>query len=231
MRRQYEKYYEAFQKNDFLRRHDECIPFIGEKYEESRLLLIGESHYVPKVDVICVNREDFYEISFYDLAEGFGGYKGWINTREVFEKRVYEKIDFKNFFSNAATEIARALLHTDILSQEQKVEAMHQYAFMNYFKRPSYNSGKTIEELSEKDYQYAYNVSCHIIDVLKPRLTVFLSQKAYWAFCDSDRDNIYRNKYDIKSVSHPSSCWWNRKRRDGKCAREDFYGYISELYK
>ena len=83
MHEQYYRFENDLLKNDFLKRHWECLPFIGENYEKSRLLLIGESHYVPKTGVYYVNREDFYETSFDDLAEG--KYKEWINTRSVFD--------------------------------------------------------------------------------------------------------------------------------------------------
>ena len=47
MREQYSKFDCELLKNDFLKRHHECLPFIGEDYDNCRLLLIGESHYVP----------------------------------------------------------------------------------------------------------------------------------------------------------------------------------------
>ena len=118
MREQYSKFDCEFLKNDFLKRHHECLPFIGEDYGNCRLLLIGESHYVPKHDVWCVDREDFYDCAFDDLANG--EYKGWIDTRRVFEYRVYERQDFENFFSNPATEIARITNHTNNLTKDQK---------------------------------------------------------------------------------------------------------------
>ena len=227
MREQYEQYDGDLLKNDYINRHYECLPFIGENYENSRLLLIGESHYVPKDQVDFVKREDFYDISFDDLQEG--DYKNWINTRYVVNERLTKNDSFKSFFSNPATEIAKIVNQTDDLSIDQKIAAMHQYAFMNYFKRPSYVRGKTIGKLSETDKKLAYDVSAHIINVLKPKLIIFISKKSFYAFCDSDRNNALRSEFPVKSVSHPSSYWWNRPRKDGKCAREDFYEYISAV--
>lgn len=227
MHKQYEAFDPELLKNDFLKRHYECLPFIGEKYEESRLLLIGESHYVKSDEVDCVNRRDFYDVPFDDLKEG--EYKGWIHTRNVFERRVYNHEDFKAFFYNPATEIAKAIHHTDELSKEQKIEAMHSYAFMNYFKRPAYNAGKTIKGLTDTDKKYAYEISCSIIDVLNPNLIVFMSKKAYNSFFEFDKDSKVGSKYIIKCVSHPCSAWWNRKRKDGKNGKEEFYEYVTEI--
>lgn len=227
MREQYNEYDQELLKNDFIKRHYECMPFIGEKYDNSRLLLIGESHYVPDSAVPAVDREDYYDISFDDLEEG--DYKSWINTRSVFESRVYDRCDFKKFFSNTATEIAKVINRTDDLSLNQRIEAMHQYAFMNYFKRPSYDKGKTIRGLTEEDYRLAYDISCYIIEVLNPKLIIFLSMKAYDAFNYLDQDSRISSKYIIKTVSHPSCPWWNRKRRDGRCAKDDFYDYIATI--
>ncbi len=228
MREQYRAYDEELLKNDFLHRHTECLPFIGEKYKEIRLLLIGESHYVPKRDICFVNREDYYDCGYDDLDKG--DYKTWINTRAVFEYRVYERRDFKNFFSNPATEIARVINHTDNLTKDQRIEAMHNYAFFNYFKRPSYDKGKSIKGLSDIDYNFAYDVSCFMIKILDPQLIVFLSKKAYKAFCESDRDKNLGSHYSIRSVSHPSSAWWNRVRNDGACARDEFYEYVKHCF-
>lgn len=227
MREQYKEYDQELLKNDFIKRHYECLPFIGEQYKNSRLLLIGESHYVPESAVHAVDRTDYYDNSFDDLEDG--DYKGWINTRSVFESRVYDRCDFKNFFSNTATEIAKIINHTDDLSLCQRIEAMHQYAFFNYFKRPSYDEGETIRGLTEEDNKFAYDISSYIIEILNPQLVIFLSMKAYYAFCNSDQDGRISSKYTIKTVSHPSCPWWNRKRRDGRCAKDDFHDYISTI--
>lgn len=224
---QYEAYDRELLKCDFLKRHRECLPFIGEGYDKTRLLLIGESHYVPKEEVLRAARRDFYDVSFEDLEEG--RYKRWIDTRYVFEKRVYDKEGLKGFFSNPAAEIARIVYHTEDVSKNQKISAMHQYAFMNYFKRPAYDAGKTIKGLSERDLWYAYRITSHIIEVLQPGLIIFLSKKAYRAFLGSDQDGISQ-KYPMKCVSHPSSPWWNRKRKDGGCAKEDFYHYVDTCF-
>ena len=160
MHEQYAKYDTKLLKNDFLNRHYECMPFIGERYEDTRLMLIGESHYIPQEAVGYVDRNDYYYISFDDLPDG--RYKGWINTRNVFEHRVYDRLDFDNFFSNISTEIARKIYHTDELSKDQKIDAMHQYAFMNYYKRPSYDKGETIRNITGIDNEYAYENSKYI---------------------------------------------------------------------
>ena len=59
MYQQYQAFDGQLLANDFIKRHYECLPFIGEKYESSRLLLVGESHYVPGDGLHCVDREDF----------------------------------------------------------------------------------------------------------------------------------------------------------------------------
>lgn len=225
MQEQYKEYDEELLKNEFLNKHWECLPYIGERYKETHLLLIGESHYVSENDIKYVNLTDFYDIPFDDL-EG-EDYKTWINTRSVYERRVYYHKELKHFFYNPAVEIAKIVNQTEVLSKEQIYDAMHRYAFMNYYKRPSFEKGKTIRGLTEKDFIMAYDVSSFIIEILKPKLIVFISQKAYKAFCNYDNNNL-RIKYTIKSVSHPSSCWWNRRRKDDGCAREDFSKYLKE---
>lgn len=230
MRDQYKKYDVELLKNNFLEKHSECLPFVGELYEKNGLLLIGESHYVHQDDICFVDREDFYDISYDTLENGNHGYKDWINTRNVFESRAYGGYDFKKFFSNPTTEMAKLIYHTNAPSKDQKIASMQYYAFMNYFKRPAYDKGKTIQGLSEKDYQYAYDISKYIIEVLNPKLIIFISKKAYNAFYESDLDSNLRLKYTLKCVSHPSSRWWNRKRKkDERSAKEDFYDYLKEF--
>ena len=226
MRPQHHEFDQQLQKHAFLQRHYECLPFIGENYKETRLLLIGESHYVPGAEVHCVNREDFYDVSFDDLTEG--EYKDWINTRRVFEYRVYDRENLKGFFANPATEMAGVLHPAEPISTDRIIEAMHHYAFMNYFKRPAYDAGQTIKGLTRQDYRYAYDVSRYIMDVLQPTHIIFVSKKAYYAFCASATEDVFA-QYSIACVSHPSSAWWNRKRKDGRCAREDFRDFVAEI--
>ncbi len=235
MCKQCEEFDTELKKNDFINHHYECLPFIGDNYKTSRLLLIGESHYVEECAIDNVKREDFYDISFDDLPGDMSddGYKTYINTRYVFDSRINGERSFKGFFSGPATEIARIIYSGDTLSLEQRISAMHQYAFMNYFKRPSYDAGKTITGLTEADRKYAYEISCYIIKALSPKLIVFLSKKAYKEFYRSDQGHNFSSGYDIKRVCHPSSCWWNRIREksDKRCARQDFHDYVEPLFK
>lgn len=181
------KFDDELRKNSFLDRHYECLPYVGEKYETTRLLLIGESHYIPEGARQYVDRDDYYNVTFDELEEWDNkdwDYRDSIYTRKVFNYRVYNKEKFETFFANIATEIAKIIYHVDNPSIEQKREAMHHYAFMNYYKRPSYEAGKSIEGLTAEDTKYAYDISSYNIEVLNPRLIIFLSKKHIMPFAN-----------------------------------------------
>ena len=80
---------------------NDIVERVANKYKISKLLAkILISRNVVEDEKIAVflqpKRNDFYEIALNDLEDG--DYKFWINTRRVFESRVYGKENFKAFF-------------------------------------------------------------------------------------------------------------------------------------
>ena len=67
-----------------------------------------------------------------------------------------------------------------------------------------------------------------VIDVIKPKVTIFVSSLAYDTFHGSNAR--HNNDINIVRVCHPGCPWWYRKRKsDGKCGKDDFEGYLKEF--
>lgn len=204
--------------------HPELLPYIGENYEKTRVILVAESHYIKKATI-----EEFKALNWYnrpvpqDETNPFRKYIGWFDTRGV----VSNYIDYRKKGEGHTTFLhpSKVLLNlkNDI---ENEFEAFTYFAFMNYFQRPALNSGKSIK-YDENDKKYANYLFIKIIQIIQPKAVVFLSKKAYYAFdkctCPSD--------IEFKVVSHPTCPWWNRQRKDGGSGCEDFRKILAEIIK
>lgn len=232
------KYDEELKKNDFLKRHDECLPYIGEKYDVYKLLIIGESHYIGSDEdgilSSIIKNQDYYKKPIKEINNGKfkeKEYIKWIDTRTVFTYRKDDKVD-AGFFFNIASEIAKVIYDNpkiNILNQDKLKDAFKCFAFINYFKRPSLKKGKEIEDITNEDKKYAFDITKYIIDVIKPKYIAFVSKKSYHLFKEEFKKDI--NNLVIKAFSHPSCAWWNRKNNNGESARKEFAKFLKEINK
>lgn len=233
MNQSYEKALDAI---EFYQHHPEYKPFIGENYDEFRILQVGESHYIgQKAD----SERDEFPITYFDkwwsdpcdkLREWpdpdprEGRWGDWYNTRGV----------VANFIANRSTGgyniFANMLRSFDVIYGDGQVymdaearQRYHYFAFMNFFQMPSLYSGKKYgdsllksaqkvgdEQLAyevwEKTAELSANTLNEVIKILNPKTVIITSVSAY---------DAYRSKYGddpriIKST-HPCCSWWNRK--------------------
>ena len=113
---------------------------------------------------------------------------------------------------------------------------------MNFFQMPAlffgksfmnslYGNGANIEVANavwEKARIESITVLDSVIDVIKPKLTIFVSSLAYDIFHGSNAK--HNNDINIVRVCHPGCPWWYRKRKsDGKCGKDDFEDYLKEF--
>lgn len=213
----------SLEKIDHFILHKGLIPYIGEKYDAYKILLIGESHYFPKTTYKKRNLSDFakwYEesdVEFTDEEE-----KSYYNTRQIVNSFIdYNRSKAHNIFRNPANEFVK--LYNQYYGVEiTDSEALKYFAFYNYFQRPELLKGASFAgEL--KDYERAKEITDSIREIIKPQITIFLSMKAY---------NAYSNNLIIPNtvfgVDHPDCPWWFRKKKNGNIARETFFHILEE---
>ena len=185
-----------FYKNS--RIHKLMLPYIGFNYQEHKVLLIPESHYLE-------NDEDRKKVSnFKEWYEDKGDItlsrEGHINTREV----------VKQWFSNGNGLFQKIEKELENASIDIKY-FWERIAFMNFFIVPSTNGSREIYSTKEVEEKSLSNFE-QVIKILKPNYILFLSKRSYYIF--EKKNSEYLNK--TSSFSHPTSIWWYRKRKDGK---------------
>lgn len=185
-----------FYKNS--RIHQLMLPYIGFNYQEHKVLLIPESHYLE-------NDEDRKKVSnFKEWYEDKGDItlsrEGHINTREV----------VKQWFSNGNGLFQKIEKELENASIDIKY-FWERIAFMNFFIVPSTNGSREIYSTKEVEEKSLSNFE-QVIKILKPNYILFLSKRSYYIF--EKKNSEYLNK--TSSFSHPTSIWWYRKRKDGK---------------
>lgn len=190
-------YDEQLKNVSHYRVHPEMMPFIGRNYPKTRILILGESHYVCPEDREMIS-DEWYEA--WD-NKGFKSPKHF-DTRHVVNYFLRERRSkAHSMFRNPA----KALIEAWELENVSDSEAFTAFSFMNYFQRPAVNEGKSIQA-SSKDKKCAYDTLRAVADITKPQKVIFLSKKAFDAFLESggELDGI-----GFEWTYHPTSKYWN----------------------
>ncbi len=186
-------------------------PYIGHNYglnNNTKILLIAESNYLPEDSVIHKNAEVWYNSSQLDLNTKE---INWIHCRQLCEN------DWKDNGLMLYRELEQNL-QMHFKSSVNKERAMTNIAFMNAFQRPSPKMGESIKHyLKESDYKISSDVISQVISIIDPDLVVFVSKLA-WDRLKS-RLKIENSKLKIDFTCHPASggrYWHNKQYRNGK---------------
>lgn len=188
--------------NTHYEKYPNLKPWVGSKYGQSevkKLLIIGESHYLPKGSVSALDAEQWYAGNQGSLTDKE---KSWINTSGIIEHNIPKNFPKKShwIYRNVAKEINKVFL-----GYENPANILDHVAFMNYFQRPAESEGGSIN-IKSLDLEVADRTVTDFIKTLTPDLVVFCSSKAgkYGALI------VRRLGVECIVAPHPSSQWWNR---------------------
>lgn len=224
------EYDEALKNGWIYQYHPELLPYIGKQYNKYRILCVGESHYLSK------QTENFS----YDLEEWYFNNL----TEQIYDENNPLHTNFSSFFT-------RYVLFKHIVGKERGAgysmfyrpakaccdvigcdedKVWEYFAFMNYYQRPACVRGKTINDDKRDDTLLKLNLD-YICSIIRPHKIIFLSKKAYkdWIETELRSDTVAPYEAASYPVSHPTSHWWERKRKDGGCAKNDFVRVIKEI--
>ncbi|MEA5050312.1 MAG: hypothetical protein VB021_02425 [Oscillospiraceae bacterium] len=219
----------------FYQSHSEYRPFVGADFEKYRILIIGESHYIGQS---CGGSDNPYEIDYFmrnwfdgDCTELNAAYANWFNTQEVIHNYMNgNRRKGYLIFTNLAKSFSKTILGDEIGSISSESGRIFDYfAFMNFFQMPSLYSGKgfwdslklSAKRINRPELAYqcwdtvvckSVSVTDNVIDILAPRLTVFVSKSAYDAYMNCEKSK-YKN--EVKHCDHPACPWWNQKKSGG----------------
>ncbi len=213
------KYDNDFNKIPFYKKYPEYLPFIGKKFDEnSKILLLGESHYLPKSSVVHKNPSNWYKGSNSLLS---GEEPLWINTRRVVNNIHGKNKPIPQKWKRSRTiyrNIEKALIESGLPVVDN---LFCNLAFMNSFQRPAEVTGESID-VHPIDIEESAKVINRVIEIIKPEHICFVSSKASKSLVKHLKVN-----FEIDTVSHPASVWWNRESRKG-ISRELFIQLMRE---
>ncbi len=189
---------------DHLRRFPCMQPWIGSRYRDDRhkrLLVIGESHYLPPDSTIHHDPDRWYRSTQDDLSEEE---VRWASTIGNITGRWYRA---HTIYRAIQTEIARTLTDAGVTPD---AFPLNHIAYCNYFLRPAPTAGGSMQgNVQPKDLETAEEVLTWFIQHHCPDLAIVTSR-----FAARSAESVLR-KYGIRSVStpHPGTRWWNTAAR------------------
>jgi hypothetical protein len=212
------KYDELLTKNEHLLLHREMLPFVGQDFDKHKILIISESHFVPK----GINKQ---------LDDNW--YK---NNNEDFLKKTLEKNTFSRdviaLVSSGKGHVIFQNLQNGLKTANNDLKLSH-VAWYNFYQKPA-SFGKSIKP-TPLDKDVAISVFETILDTLKPKLVIFVSALSFNELKKFRKWNSEINGHKYKSynipmaiVPHPSSIWWNAKSKvhQNRTGKEKFVDII-----
>lgn len=242
----------------FYKDHPYMLPFVGDDYispKHKKLLLIGDSHYMPPDSSIHHSASLWYGGSptlSQDEHDHCNTRDTWKGGKSPFHKHIRSSL---NSISNY-------------------VDVWDHVAFYNYFLRPADNPCTEDAEGSssyekfwkshggeQEDREHAIKNLLNVITILKPELVVFLSkltiicaeglwdengikdpdfQGDYRTYCANITEDFWQwtkdekrgNVKDYIYLNHPSSAHWNKpmpksyKKAKGRIAKQFFEEHL-----
>ena len=212
-----------FRTIPFYQNHEFMLPFVGDNYESSKhkkLLLVGESSYMPNGFTIHHNVDLWYsrDIDFKKEIEGYERYCSIHGARywkcSSFDKNIDSAVReaFPNVGENAFNEMAS----------------------YNYFLRPT--DGDSFKNIcTERDREESIRVFYNLLEILKPDLIVLASMFAlkcvegdFPRYCNCYLwDYTSNHKMHYIFTRHPSQPWWWNKVKEAIIHGEDYFQGLS----
>lgn len=193
----------------FYKSHPYILPFVGDDYDSSKhkkLLLIGESHYMPSGSSVHHDVNTWYN----GAPKLSDDERDWCNTRGTREGK-------SGRFGKEIDRCLNLVLPSD-------GNGWHQVAFLNYFLRPA-DCTTGIDDLwkvyggESLDREQAIRNLISVLEILRPNLVVFLSSRVCKCAETDDYPKYFGGNLwdwtaahgvDYCYTMHPSSAHWNK---------------------
>ena len=235
------KYDDKLKALKWFKLHPQLLPFIGDNYDEYKILQIGESHFIDgkndndKFD-ICYFRDNWWDKTCDELVNSFNDDKYdycWFDTRAVLQNYLSGNDGSYGIFTNIIKSFSKIMLDKEILHIGKKdKELYHNFSFMNFFQMPSLRNGEKYwnslvqsakyeknENLASETFRKCTEVSIQaiddVIDIIKPEIIVFTSVSAGNAYSGKEYKECmgkYGNDNRVVYTAHPSTIYWENKK-------------------
>lgn len=255
MNGQYDK---ELKEIEFYKTHPEYLPFVGDKYDEFKILQVGESHYIgqtPETEEFSIAYFDnnWWQEKCLDVFEHEHpddvDWGSWYTTRDVIHRFLDDYQNNYSIFSNPLKVFLDTCLQEKqaVYSGDHFRQAYHYFAFMNFFQMPSLHHGEGFwkslevsakklnnEQLAYKVYELTAEKSAGVLDnvikTLKPRVVVFTSSSAWKAYKKYGTNTDNKEGPFMIQTAHPGCCWWNRKKKNGISSRIHLETEFKKVY-
>lgn len=206
--------------------YSQLEPFVGDRYLEKegsapRLLIIGESSYLPEKYESLTTAEKWYEGAASD-----------IKNEDDLDCLKYRQEGFINDAENKTNGIWNRVYKTINESgpnHPNYKEVIRETAYFNFFLRPGIK-GESIAKNGfdpQKDTQIANEQFRYQYKKLKPTAILFISKFAYNHFRSQEVEGLVSK---IGVIRHPCSSWWNRTTKNiPRNSREELADFIKDL--
>jgi ribosome-associated toxin RatA of RatAB toxin-antitoxin module len=164
------KYNRDFKTIPHYRNYPQMIPWVGKEYglnRNKRILVVGESHYLPEKSVIHMKSRTWYSSNEEKLNEDE---KEWTFTVGIISGQFYEHRShwiFKN--------IEEAIRDTGF-NPKMNEHMFRHIAYYNYFQRPAIEGLSLVPD--DIDLRNSAEVFWSIIRIIKPGYICFVSKLA-----------------------------------------------------
>lgn len=232
--------------NDFYKNHPFLIPFVGKDYpknDQKKFLYVLESHYLPEFSDVYANmpkksknkwlKEQWYkhDFSWENLKSSS---KSEISLyREDIEYMWTERVVKNNIkYNNRFIALFENMLN---IKKEEIERAVKSIAFMNYFLRPSEDTGVSIK-YEYIDSLFSYLNLIRVWEALGKPYIIICSAKArksfefYWGLHKNYGKTylIPENKFCL--CNHPSNRSWNKSMENNETSEERLLKFIKNVY-
>lgn len=185
--------------------YPEMKVWVGCNYSKNptKLLLIGESHYLNKESEYHLDPKIWY--AGVEVSEKIDCKN--IKTRNIIYNGIKTKwqLKSKTIFRN----IEKALFES-LFFENKPLTAFTEVAFMNYFQRPAEKTGQSIN-VSAIDAEVSSFVFQSVVNAVEANIIIFTSSLA-WQHAKNYGIRDFLNKKNIKvgRAPHPGMPWWSR---------------------
>jgi hypothetical protein len=206
---------------DIRQSYPTMTPFVGNRFADAvgpRILLVGESHYLPDGSTQHLDPGTWYSGSAASLnAEEVH----WISTARIVREACNDR------FKNRAHWIwkhAFQAINEAGPGYEDYVQVAEDLAFCNFFQRPALK-GESLDPAGQ-DVAVANAALEDTVRALNPNAVAFVSRRAWWNFGAQTSMPV-----PVVATSHPTCAHWNRscKMYAGRTGRQVLVDFVREL--
>ena len=190
-------YSKALKQIPFYQIHPEYLPFVGDKFDEFKILQVGESHYIPQekgneeLFLIAYFKEHWWEENGCEewntaRTAALNEWSGWYCTKSVVDDYLAGKrTRAHGIFTEMVKLFSRIYTDTPIHSiTKENSQAYHHFAFMNFFQMPSLYRGmsywdsllRSAKKIYKDDKKCAEKYACEVWDETARRSKNVLDQ-------------------------------------------------------